>query len=84
MITGIAMALLMQTVEQKAPCRIAEAGVLIDGRYDAKARETATRIARGSPVRWLLPGSSVTQDYQPQRLNLEVGDDGVVHKAWCG
>ena len=79
-----ALATQMPAGEAPKSCPSSRAAELVDGRYDAAARKRASAIAGKSPVRWILPGSAVTQDYVPERLNVEVGDDGVVHRVWCG
>lgn len=35
-------------------------------------------------VRFIEPGEAVTQDQQPQRLNLELDDQGVITRVYCG
>jgi hypothetical protein len=34
--------------------------------------------------RILPPGAMMTMDHSPSRLNLEVDDQGVIRRAWCG
>lgn len=34
--------------------------------------------------RHITPGSQVTADYSPQRMNIEAGDDGRIRKINCG
>ncbi|WP_417263421.1 I78 family peptidase inhibitor [Celeribacter sp.] len=36
------------------------------------------------PVRVLRPGMAMTQDYRPDRTNIEIGPDGRIVRAWCG
>lgn len=81
--TIMALALLAQA-PQEASCPLAEAGSLVETKYDKHARAKARRIAGRHPHRWILPGSAVTQDWVPSRLNIEVGDDGVIHRVTCG
>ncbi len=44
----------------------------------AKIRET------GRPHRILQPGSQMTMDFSPQRINLELDDQGAIRRVWCG
>jgi len=84
----LAMALAAAGVEAKAEpekCPAAEAQSLIWAPVKMKGvMEEARRIAGKHPLRWIMPGGMVQQDFVPERLNLEVGDDGWIHKAWCG
>ena len=38
----------------------------------------------GRTVRVLPPGSLYTQDYIPQRLNVDVDGGGTITRLWCG
>jgi hypothetical protein len=38
----------------------------------------------GEGVRVIHPGSAVTEDYRPSRLNLDVSAEDVILRAWCG
>jgi len=38
----------------------------------------------GRPFRVLEPGAMATMDYLPQRINLNVDDDGIVTSVECG
>lgn len=78
----IAMMLAASTTAPTCPADRAQE--IVGARYDEHARKAADAIAGKGRVRWIMPGSAVTQDWSPQRLNLEVGDDGMVLKAWCG
>lgn len=35
-------------------------------------------------ARMIEPGSIVTQDYQPQRINVDLDTDGNISRIWCG
>ena len=48
---------------------------------DATALE---RILIMGQVRVLRPGSIVTQDYRPDRINFEIGGDGRIAAIRCG
>lgn len=40
--------------------------------------------AGDAPVRILPPGSAMTMDHRPDRLNVELDADGVITRIWCG
>lgn len=50
----------------------------------ASLRSALAQAAGAHPVRWITPGAAVTQDYQPDRLNVIIGDDGRVQSLRCG
>lgn len=35
-------------------------------------------------ARIIPPDSAVTQDYRPDRVNVDVDEDGVILRVWCG
>jgi len=35
-------------------------------------------------TRVILPGMAITEDYGPQRLNINVREDGRIARVWCG
>ncbi len=35
-------------------------------------------------VRVIRPGDAVTMDHRPDRLNLDLDEDGVILRPWCG
>lgn len=35
-------------------------------------------------VRIIYPNSAITQDYRPERLNVDVNIDGDIARLWCG
>jgi hypothetical protein len=72
------------TVPERERCGPERAEAFIDERYDERTRKALAKAMGATTTRWILPGSSVTQDWVPARVNLEVGDDGRVHKVWCG
>ncbi|WP_334182321.1 I78 family peptidase inhibitor [Novosphingobium sp.] len=44
----------------------------------------AITAARGDkPMRVIKPGMAVTMDYRPDRLNVQVGEDGKISKFTC-
>lgn len=40
--------------------------------------------ALGVPLRILPPGSMMTMDYRADRLNVELDQDGMITRLWCG
>ncbi len=40
--------------------------------------------ATGRKYRILKPGSMMTMDHNPQRINVEHDDNGIVTRVWCG
>ncbi|MEM7650945.1 MAG: I78 family peptidase inhibitor [Pseudomonadota bacterium] len=36
------------------------------------------------PYRILPPGSMMTMDHNPNRVNFDVSDDGLITRVWCG
>jgi hypothetical protein len=41
-------------------------------------------VIKARPHRLLPPGAAVTQDHAPDRINLELDDQGVIRRVWCG
>lgn len=83
MVGILALALAAAPVVQTS-CPVKAAQPLVGKRFDDGSRRRAEKIAGKARVRWIMPGSAVTQDWSPSRLNLEVGEDGRILKAWCG
>lgn len=56
-------------------------------RYHTLLDQDATALERIlilGQVRVVRPGSILTQDYKPQRMNFHVGDDGKIAQISCG
>lgn len=65
-------------------CNAAAAGEAI-GRKDTPAlRGEITRRVGHSRIRWLPPGTVVTQDLRSDRLNVDIDEGGVVVRVRCG
>lgn len=65
-------------------CHAAPARSFI-GQPDLPATRAALAVAIGKrAVRWIKPGSAVTQDLQPGRLNVIVVEDGRIGSLRCG
>ena len=37
-----------------------------------------------APTRILPPGSAMTMDHRPDRLNVDLDEDGRISRIWCG
>ena len=44
----------------------------------------AISLPRGENARVITPGSVVTQDFVPSRLNLHISDTGLIERVSCG
>lgn len=49
-----------------------------------KAVDEAAVKETGRKYRILKPGAMMTMDHNPQRINVEHDDNGVVTRVWCG
>ena len=43
-----------------------------------------TMPARDAPLRVIRPGQAVTMDFNPSRLNVDLDENGVITRVWCG
>lgn len=41
-------------------------------------------IEHTGPLRVVHPGDALTQDYRPDRLNINLDADGLISRVWCG
>ncbi len=50
-----------------------------------KTADEAEALAKatGRPYRVIKPGQPVTMDYSPDRINVEISDDGIVIRVHC-
>ncbi|MES2302322.1 MAG: I78 family peptidase inhibitor [Pseudomonadota bacterium] len=69
--------------------QVAECGASAAARFIGASAASEVRAAIASSVghariRWISPGSTVTQDYRPDRLNVIVGSSGRVMTMRCG
>lgn len=37
-----------------------------------------------NPVRIIKPGMAVTMDYAPERMNIQIGENGLIESVTCG
>lgn len=35
-------------------------------------------------TRFISPGDAVTMDFNPERLNFDLAEDGTILRLWCG
>lgn len=35
-------------------------------------------------TRFINPGDAITQDFRPERLNIEFAEDGAISRVYCG
>lgn len=52
--------------------------------YLGEPEAAAAGIDYAGPVRVILPGMAVTEDYSASRLNIDIGLDGRIARLWCG
>lgn len=86
MITLTALLLHSASVPALHPdtCNAPTARARLLGRSGAMAMREIRRIAGDSPVRRILPEGAYTDDYIPERLNIEIARSGRIFKIWCG
>jgi len=65
-------------------CNAAAAADAIGRKYTPALRADVTRKVGHSRIRWLPPGSIVTQDLRSDRLNVDIDEGGVVTRVRCG
>ena len=53
-------------------------------RANATVREEVARRSGAPVIRWIEPGTAVTMDFRPDRMNGELDEDGVVTVLRCG
>ncbi|WP_213981816.1 I78 family peptidase inhibitor [Sphingomonas sp. dw_22] len=57
---------------------------LIGQQRSPEAETLAKQLSNAKTVRWLEPGSVMTMDFRPDRLNLNVDEQGRITSARCG
>lgn len=57
---------------------------LLGRMVDDDVRDEVNALAAPSRRRWIPAGSAVTQDWVPERVNLDVAADGRIVRIWCG
>lgn len=69
------------------PCNSAAFGDLLGApvpSQEALAAIVGPDGAAPARIRVVRPGQAITMDHMPQRLNIELDDDGVVIRLRCG
>ena len=54
------------------------------GKEGTEAVETELEAKAEGRFRWLPPGTIVTEDYVPSRMNVDLNDAGVIVRIRCG
>jgi hypothetical protein len=83
----IATALVLASLvagDASAACPATALRPLLGRAVDDDARAEVDRLVRPSGRRWIPAGSAVTQDWVPERVNLDVAKDGRIVRIWCG
>ena len=63
----------------------AEAAVSLVGQPGtAELAAKALKLSGARVVRWIRPGSAVTMDYNPGRLDIDLDENGKVSRFRCG
>ncbi|MFD1156495.1 I78 family peptidase inhibitor [Roseovarius aestuarii] len=60
-------------------CGASKLQVLVGLPFDSGSFET-----EGQPLRVLPPGSAMTMDHNPARLNVDLDEAATVTRIWCG
>lgn len=67
-----------------AACDAAAASAVVGRLARVEVTEEAQRLSGAETVRVIGPGQPVTQDYRPDRLNLETDAQNVITNVRCG
>jgi hypothetical protein len=67
-----------------ARCTAANAKQFLGQELDARNADEARAYAGALRSRIIKPGEPVTMDVDPLRLNVEVDDQGRIHRLRCG
>jgi hypothetical protein len=68
----------------EARCKAAGARAELGKTVDDAVSDSARASAGALRARIIKPGDAVTQDIDPQRLNIEVDDTGRIRRLRCG
>lgn len=63
---------------ENTTCLTEEQKTLVGQELDA-VQDSLPETARIIP-----PDSAVTQDYRPERINVDLDEDGLILRVWCG
>jgi hypothetical protein len=53
-------------------------------KYIGQPKSAMIAVGAMGPVRFLGPTTQQTMDHEPTRLNVHVGDDGIIKRLSCG
>lgn len=53
-------------------------------RYIGQPKSAMIGVGAAGPVRFIGPTSMPTMDHEPTRLNVHIGDDGLIKRLSCG
>jgi len=67
-----------------AVCDAVPARQLVGRVRSAELGAEALRLSRARNLRWIPPGTAVTMDYRPDRLNIELDAQGRITRIGCG
>lgn len=67
-----------------AGCDAEAAAFAVGETGDEPTVEAARSAANARTVRLIPPGTAITQDYVPDRLNVELDADDRITRLWCG
>lgn len=71
--------------EADARCRANLAQPFVGQQLDLDTRsELLDAVAPQVLIRFIEPGEAVTDDLNPERLNVSIGEDGAVAEVYCG
>lgn len=49
-----------------------------------KDRSILAAMSFPAGTRIIEPGMMITEDYRPERLNIDLDDKGLIARVWCG
>lgn len=67
-----------------AMCDVKRLTVLVGRPASAVAAAEALQLSGARTIRWVAPGTAVTMDYRPDRLNVQLTGSKKVKRFTCG
>jgi hypothetical protein len=77
------MAILAPPSQGEAACNAGPAQVLVGRKLEAGIESDAMKLSGAKTVRTLKPGTAVTMEYRPDRLNVHVDKAGKIGRVNC-
>lgn len=71
-------------IDETAECDAAPAQSLIGQAASAELGADAIKRTGARTLRWIQPGTMVTMDFRPDRLNINLDEKNVVTRLTCG